>query len=378
MWGSSVAQTTVSGSDAFFKALIVSSWMDALGEYDTVGVTAQGGATSTHQRIYRGIAVQTVTIQPKAVTGTLMPADIQTEIDAQVMAGVLPGPVMDPDGTADTIYSIAFPGSVTFGDGSGTTSCSGFGAFHDTIVVAGKTVPYSAVADCNNGSFGEFTVSASHELVEALTDATPSATTPVVGAQAWNDTQGYEAADICEGMGSGSVGSYAVADYWSNRLGSCIAGDPNLPLCDGNTRPCRPCSSQDCAAPQVCDTDAHGPTLGQCVALAADGGASDGASDDSAAGDGAPSSSGSSSGSGNSSGSSSGGIVGASSSGGTIGSPDAGAGDGGAGAAPGAAPSSGCACTAARANGSLGGGMGAAGLGVVVVLARRRRRRGRA
>jgi hypothetical protein len=417
-WGSGVASQIATGSEGMYKALLQSSYLDAMGEYDTVGVTAQGGAKSTQQRIYRGTFVKTVTIQPKVTSGTVTFAQIETEIDAQVTAGTLPAPVKDPDGTVDTIYAIAFPSNVTISDGS-ANSCSSFGALHDTISVSGLQTPFSATADCGSGSFTEFTVSASHELAEAVTDATPSATTPVVGVQAWNDTQGNEVADVCE-SGSGSsakFGTYTVATYWSNRLAKCIAGDPNLTLCDGTTRPCRPCGAQDCAAPQTCDTDPASKTQGQCIATTSDAGASSsgsgsggssgsgsgssgsGSSSGSSGSGSGSSSSGSGSGSGGSSGGSSGGASsgsgsgggsggssGAGSSSGSSGHADSGSGggptgdaggdrDGGTGNQDTSSSSGGCGCTNAPPRAGDAGSAGVLGLVVVAglrVLGRRR------
>ena len=363
IWGSGVASPIATGSEGMYKALVASSYFDAFGEYDTVGVTAQGGAKSTQQRIYRGTFVKTVTIQPTVTSGTVTFAQIATEIDAQVAAGTLPPPVKDPDGTVDTLYAIAFPSNVTITDGT-ANSCSSFGALHDTISVSGMQVPFSATADCGSGSFGEFTVSASHELAEAVTDATPSATTPVVGVQAWNDSQGNEVADVCE-SGSGSsatFGSYTVATYWSNRLGKCIAGDSTLALCNGSTRPCRPCGAQDCAAPQTCDTDPASSTQGQCVTAAKDAGASSSSgsssgSSSSGGGSGSSGSGSSSSGSGSGASSSGSGSSGGGSSGGSSGGASSGSGSGGgSGGSSGSGSSSGSTGGADSGSGGPKGG----------------------
>ena len=281
LWGNNVAPAVASGSDAFYRALIASNYVDCLGEYDTVG---QNGKT-TNQHIFRPTSVKTVTIQPMTVSGNLTNAQIEAELKAQISSNVLPIPAADAEGGTDTLFMLAFPPDVTIVDRTGP-SCpgrNGWCAGHYTFSVDGvSNVPYAVLPDFSSGgcatgcgrrgAFVSFTSAAAHEFSEAETNPDR--------ASGWTDSNGGEIADICENQKTiGTVGGYQVAQWWSNRLGKCISGDPGLPLCNGATRPCRPCSAQDCALPgQVCDTSATNETVGQCIVGSPDGGTGSGAS----------------------------------------------------------------------------------------------------
>src|SRR4051794_8219063 len=63
-WGPHVTQTAVTNMEPFYKAVVNSSYMDWMGEYDTAGADAEDGQPGSGQHIYRGTFLKTVTITP--------------------------------------------------------------------------------------------------------------------------------------------------------------------------------------------------------------------------------------------------------------------------------------------------------------------------
>jgi hypothetical protein len=331
-----------------------------------------------------------------------MLTDVETELTNDIKSGLLPMPAKDPDGTVDTIYMVALPPGLSLNDGSGTscTGNSGWCASHYTLAYSGLQVPYAILPDFSSGGcmtgcgaangnatdFPEFTFNAAHELVESLTD-------PDDPQLAWYDkTPNNEIADICDKETTiGMIGTYQVEEWWSNRLGKCISGDPSLPLC-GTMRPCRPCAPTDCTGSGLaCDTDPTSPTTGQCIqsdggttsstSSGSSSGGSSGSSGGSGGGTSSTSGSGSTSSSGSSSTSGSTGSSGSTSSGGRASSGtntiDAGDDDGGLGFGSTGA-SAGCGCVSATGGSGSWATCGGLLFGVGFVLRRRGRHAKRA
>ncbi len=287
MWTSGVSQEVSSGIGSFYAAITQSAYFDWLGEYDTVGKSTVDGSPGTAQHVNRGSFLKTVTITPTHSGPSIKDSDIQAELKSQVGGGALPAPVTDPEGGVDTIYMIHFPPGVTIDDGSGTLSCQGWCAYHGSVTLpnVASDVPYAIIPDfsdptCAQGcsissAFETATGAASHELGEAVTDAEVGLATGNQPARplAWLDASNGEIGDICENDPNAFtlLAGFTVQKLWSQRLGACITEDSNLSLCDGTTRPCRPCSAQDdgvacTGATPVCETDVSSPKVGQCVA----------------------------------------------------------------------------------------------------------------
>lgn len=180
--------------------------------------------------------------------GTNLNQFVNQQIAAAVTAGTIPA----PDGNA--VYMFYFPPTTTI-TGIVGTSCTDYGAYHDNQIYSDgtTTIAYAIVPDCASGSANELssvTVAASHELIEATTDPTPTSTTPAwymdvsgypeggtTPAEYRNDpwlTQGYgEVGDNCESVHSrtwslmGDAGPF-VQRIWST---SAAAGghDPCVP-----------------------------------------------------------------------------------------------------------------------------------------------------
>jgi hypothetical protein len=203
----------------YFAGITNSSYMDWLNEYDTsikVEAGSHKGQAGTNQHVGRGNYVGTITLT-SIPAGNVTDAQIQQTLDAAFTANKLPQP------DADTIYAIYFPSNVSI-TLDGSTSCFGFGAYHFATTETKRHAAYYLVMpDCGD-SFAGVTEVTSHELVEATTDAVPTPGSTPNYPQAWNDSGGNEAGDLCEGT-SGSVktslGTFSVQGIWDESSQGC-------------------------------------------------------------------------------------------------------------------------------------------------------------
>jgi hypothetical protein len=219
MWNKHVRQRTQDNIPAFTAALVNSTYVDQLGEYNTKGQDAVNGHKSTHQTISRGTYLGQVMLKPHNKSKVLMDSDIQKELERQIRKGVL------PPNDLNTLYMIYFPADITI-ILDGQSSCVVFGAYHfaknDSRWAKGNNIFYSVEPECNSG-FPYLTFAASHEFAEAITDNVP---TPLVNPdypQAWNDSTGYEIGDKCSTGGrlvSGAE-SWSVTQVYLNSLHGC-------------------------------------------------------------------------------------------------------------------------------------------------------------
>jgi hypothetical protein len=214
-WGNSTAFQ--SHLNDFYGNITNSSYMDWLSEYNT-----------PTQTIGRGSFAGGTVITPSHTGTALQDADIQAELSAQMDAGHLP----QSDGKND-LYMFHFPPGIkiTAPDGQ-SDSCVVFCAYHGTFKKGNKVVFYGIHPDlaqtgCNQGcgssSAQENTTSvASHEMVEAITDAEVGLATQVGAPLAWYNTQQGEIGDICNGK-QGQVNGFTVQLQWSNHANKCTA-----------------------------------------------------------------------------------------------------------------------------------------------------------
>jgi hypothetical protein len=226
-YGSGTYQSFVTGSGAssvsgFYTGVTNSTYFDWLKEYDT-----------SSQSIGRGSFAGAFAIKPASSRdkASISDANIQAELKAQITAGHLPAP------TNDTLYSVHFPKGKRITQG-GSSSCvsGGFCAYHGTLKINGQYVFYSVLPDmssgsgcdrgCGNGSaFGNQTSVASHEMIEAVTDAAVGLATTYGPPLAWYDATNGEIGDICnaeQGTVTGGNGTkYTVQKEWSNQSGTC-------------------------------------------------------------------------------------------------------------------------------------------------------------
>ena len=235
MWGNNVPSAVSGGIAAFYSAVTDSNYFDWLSEYDT-NILDYAGNQGTNQHIGRGTSDAARVITP-SVTGTaLTDQQITTELQAQINAGHLPA------SDADTIYMIHFPAGtkISMPDGSGGTasSCTQFCAYHNTIAHSPSNIFYGIIPNVTTdgcelgcgpagGGFNNTTSVASHELIEAVTDAEVGLATDSAPPLAWYDPQGQngEIGDICNGA-QGTITSHnqtwTVQTEWSNAQGACI------------------------------------------------------------------------------------------------------------------------------------------------------------
>ena len=234
-WGDKVTATTKSAMPDFYSSVLNSNYMDWLKIYNTTGITSADGHAGTNQQIGRGSFIQAIQITPAVTTGTIDDKDIQAELEKQIAAKVLPAP------TADSLYMIHFPKGlkITMHDGSTVaTSCQQFCAYHEGFKAKdGSSVYYGVMPDLDSmacslgcgsgGSLARITVSASHELIEAVTDPFPTPGTKPGFPQAWNTTGGEEVGDLCQSNTAtlkGKATSYTIQQEWDNSTNACTTG----------------------------------------------------------------------------------------------------------------------------------------------------------
>jgi len=225
IWGSQVNPTIVSTVPGFSAALVDSTYIDRMGEYDTF-LRGVNGHRGTKQHIERGSYLGQVQISPNNTSHNLTDDQVQRELKQQIRAGVL------PPHDLNTLYMIYFPQNVTI-TLDGLTSCFDFGAYHfatNDTEMRKNNIFYSVEPDCNS-SINSITFAASHEFVEATTDNIPTPGSNPAFPQAWNDANGFAVADICGGSGQLTRGSksYTVTQFFLNSTNSCSTGNYTSP-----------------------------------------------------------------------------------------------------------------------------------------------------
>lgn len=231
-WGSTVNSTVTAGMPGFYGAITQSNMWDWLAtEYTTVGLNGNDGQPGSNQAFVHGTSGGSITITPAKVSGTIDDTAIQTEISNQIASGKLPAP------DDNTYYGINFPKGLTITQG-GSSSCVQFCAYHGTFVRNGQNVYYGVLPSIEAGTgcetgcgssptmFQNYTSVASHELVEAVTDAEVGVATVVGRPLAWYDSTNGEIGDICnanQGTITASNGTvYTVQTEFDNLTQNCI------------------------------------------------------------------------------------------------------------------------------------------------------------
>ncbi len=223
-----------------------SGYTSLLTQYNT---PASGG---TNQTIGNGTFDGLFQIVPSAGNNgsTISDAQIQSELLAQISAGHLPAPVLDPAGNVNTLYMIFFPPGKTITQGT-SSSCvaGGFCAYHGTTstLLNGHNVLYGVHPDmqsglcstggCGNaGVFGNYTSVTSHELTEAITDADVGIATTFAAPLAWYDQlNNGEIGDLCNGQqGSYTANgtTYTIQLEFSNAANNCVLPPAGPPAAD--------------------------------------------------------------------------------------------------------------------------------------------------
>ena len=198
-WEEAELAPMVTGLNGFFDYILTSSLMDQLSEYSV-----------PQYKIAHGKRIGTITLTSPHVSKTVADSAIQKMIQQQISAKALPA------SSPDLLYFVFLPSGVTVTQG-GSASCKVFCGYHDSIEnrTFYAVMPFPGCSGCssNFATFEALTVTASHELCEAITDPIPG--------QGWYDDQNGEIGDICAWK-TKKLGQYTVQQEWSNRHGSCI------------------------------------------------------------------------------------------------------------------------------------------------------------
>lgn len=198
VWEQSAEKSLAGELNNFFDYILTSTLIDQLAEY-SVG----------NYKIGHGKRIGTVTLTNPDVSGTVDDSAIQKMIEQQISAGTL------PKSNANTIYFVFLPNGVTVTQG-GSASCKVFCGYHDATSsdIFYAVMPYPGCSGCSSSmaALEALTVTASHELCEAITDPIPG--------DGWYDQQNGEIGDICAWQ-TKKLGQYTVQKEWSNKAGSC-------------------------------------------------------------------------------------------------------------------------------------------------------------
>ena len=146
----------------------------------------------------------------------------------------------------NSLYVIFYPQGTTI-TLSGQQSCRGFGGYHSSVQLdSGKNVSYAVIPRCLAGGGGAsldlLTGAASHEIVEAATDADPQfqrANGDVdSNNRGWSLASGGEVGDLCEFLPAAFYRTgnfdYSVQRSWSNSAAKANR-DPCVPAPLGQT-----------------------------------------------------------------------------------------------------------------------------------------------
>ena len=235
-WGSNVDSAVKGGMGAFYKALVTSDHLDWLGQYST-NIKAVDGRQGTNQTIGRGSYGGEFTINPANTKSNLDDQEIRVELEAQITAGHLPTP------DANSLYMIHFPAGIAITI-EGVTSCQQFCAYHEgfTSPKYGAVI-YGVMPDLGSGmcsfgcglggsAFDSTTVAGSHEVMEAVTDAFPTAGNQPAFPQAWNTSDGQEIGDLCASTSAelkSAQATYTIQGEYDNSTSSCKTGSYSAP-----------------------------------------------------------------------------------------------------------------------------------------------------
>jgi hypothetical protein len=210
----------------FYGDVTDSPYFDWLTEYDTPTQTIGRGS-------FAGAFVD-----PSPPAGTRITDQmVQDELARLIDGGSLPAP------GADDLFMVHFPPSVLvstkawWSHGQTMTTCAQLCGYHAAFSHGGTNVYYAVLPDlggaCAGGcgddadKFHNQTATASHELVEAVTDPAISLATGVGAPLAWWDPNKMEIGDICE-FDALPLGQWTVQAQFSNKWHDCIATSPSM------------------------------------------------------------------------------------------------------------------------------------------------------
>ena len=197
-----------SGAGAGERATYDQTWTDVgnnpafyarLSEYSTATLTIQTGSWQNPTLANATLASGT----------TLDETQIQTEIQAELQAGVLPAR------TDSRLYVFMLPPGVTSLFDQQNGYVGHHASFRDPSgnVVYYAVITYNADPQYNNPLI-------SHEIAEAITD-------PVIGA-GWTDETGDEIGDVCRGQYT-PIDTFQIEKTWSQKACACVGVASSTP-----------------------------------------------------------------------------------------------------------------------------------------------------
>jgi hypothetical protein len=250
LWGSNVDHAA--DIAPFYRALVAPDSTYGFNWLDEYATPSPPGARVQHIGFGDAPPNQGLpfTIHPPAETGPITDTSIVQQLLTEIARGGLPPPDSNNGAYDNTVYMVHFPLGATITTG-GATSCVQFCAYHGTAPITGSQTPlvYGVIPDHQKGSgcetgcgssknpFDNVTNSASHELIEMVTDPDVGLTTTTLFAfpSAWIDpldpdvdTDHSEIGDICAEPGdqatfnSAAGTQYVVQKEWSNTYNACI------------------------------------------------------------------------------------------------------------------------------------------------------------
>ncbi len=213
----------------------------------SIGCTAYWRATAGEYGIGDAVAGPPVRVAESA------PANLNDSVLGAWLARKIDGnDPLFPRPAPGTVYVIFFPATTQITEGTGGTSCVSFSGYHESAALSdGTPLIYAVLPRCSTQA-AQLTASASHEIVEAVTDPIPD-TQPAYGLPdsnhlGWALAGAGEVGDMCDFLPDSVFQPagfpWAVQRIWSNRA----AGQ--------KTNPCVPAATTDYfyAAPVMADS----------------------------------------------------------------------------------------------------------------------------
>jgi hypothetical protein len=198
-WADDPLDTLARELDEFFDFIVTSELIDQLAEYGVSAFRIAHGAHTASARLDRAELGQTVADE-----------ELRTILRDAISAGSVPAP------GPNTLYNLFLPPG-TAAELQGSRSCQTFCGYHDAIDgrIFYAVLPAPDCTGCSGGrsTLEALTLTASHELSEAVTD-------PVPGTGWYDDTAG-EIGDICAWQ-TKTLGPYLVQREWSNAARACV------------------------------------------------------------------------------------------------------------------------------------------------------------
>lgn len=218
-WGS--ASAYASKVSSWYSTIVQSAFMDWLREYNKPGYSLTRGELL-------GVFTDPT---PPSKTALSESGDVQPELSKLIANHTIPAP------DADTLYMIHFGPGLSIGQGGGTSgSCAGWCGFHGGMQGSSGNIHYAIIPDfdascakgCGVGGstdpFTAFAATASHEMIEAITDP---------DGDAWYDNQCGENGDICDTATTvGNAGGQPVQLIWSPKQQACVDHDSSVTVAD--------------------------------------------------------------------------------------------------------------------------------------------------